>query len=161
MSRIVAWTGHRPDIFRDPAGARALVEAEARVQKEAGATAFLVGGQRGVDTWAALAAIDLAVAFSVILPLDPVEFARDWVESDRRALHDTLGLATAVRVAAGYSVRNFELATGAQLLIAVWTATGGGGTAETIDFARQAGTRLREILLEPSPTAGSVRGRGI
>jgi hypothetical protein len=161
MSRLVAWTGHRPDIFLDAAAARAIVEAEARAQRDAGAGGFLVGGQRGVDTWAAQAAISLGVPFSVVLPADPEEFARDWAETDRGALVDTLTQAVAVRVVGSYSLRNRQLAAESQLLVAVWTGTGGGGTAETIDLARQVGTPLREILLEPSSSAGSVGGRGI
>ena len=161
MSSLVAWTGHRPDIFLDGAAARAIVETEARTQRAAGAGGFLVGGQRGVDTWAAQAAISLAVPFSVVLPGDPEEFARDWAEADRKALLDTLTQAVAVRVVGGYSLRNRLLATESQLLVVVWTGTRGGGTAETIDLARKAGTPLREILLEPSSSAGSLRGRGI
>jgi hypothetical protein len=43
----------------------------------------------------------------------------------------------------------------------VWTQREGGGTAETIAFARQHGTPVREIVLESSPMAEFVRGRGV
>jgi len=161
MSRLVAWTGHRPDLFRDPTAARATVETEARGQRDAGASGFLVGGQRGVDTWAALAAIDLAVPFGVVLPFRFDEFTREWTEADRSVLRQTLEQAATVEIVGGYSLRNRQLAVRAAWLVAVWTGTRGGGTAETLELARQAGTPIREFLLEPSPTAGSVHGRGI
>jgi hypothetical protein len=161
MSRIVAWTGHRPDLFLDPTAAREALIVAARDLTEAGAERFLVGGQRGVDTWAALAAIECGVPFTLVLPFPAVELTREWLEADRSVLLRTLELANEVRVAGGYSQRNRQLATGASLLVAVWTGTAGGGTAETITLARQAGTPIHEILLEASPEARSASGPGI
>ena len=43
----------------------------------------------------------------------------------------------------------------------VWTQTRGGGTAETIDLARAAGTPVREVALEPADTARAADGPGI
>ena len=161
MSRIVAWTGHRPDLFRDPAAARAAVDAIARELSEAGEHRFLVGGQRGVDTWAAQAGIRYAVPFTLVLPFDRDEFTRGWQDADRRLLDETLCHADEVRIAGSYTERNRQLATGAELLVAVWTRTPGGGTAETIELARQAGTPLREVVLDPADTARSASGSGI
>jgi hypothetical protein len=158
---IVAWTGHRPDLFLDPAAARAAVESAARKIADEGVERFLVGGQRGVDTWAALSAIAAEVPFSLILPLSLDEFISDWSPADRAVLEQTITHAADVRVAGGYTERNRQLATGADLLVAVWTRTGGGGTAETIRFARQAGTLFREVVLEAAPNSGSARGRGV
>jgi hypothetical protein len=160
-AKVVAWTGHRPDLFRDPEAARQAVEAVARELAEYGTERFMVGGQRGVDTWAALAAIASGVPFSVLLPLPIDEFARDWSPADRSLLRQTLVHADDWRVVGGYSQRNLELVRHAGLLVAVWTGTGGGGTAETLDYARRAGTPVREILLERSSIAGSATGRGI
>jgi hypothetical protein len=71
MSRIVAWTGHRPDIFEDPLAARGVIETIARdLVAYEGAERFLVGGQRGVDTWAAEAALVCNVPFTLLLPLE-------------------------------------------------------------------------------------------
>jgi hypothetical protein len=158
---IVAWTGHRPDLFLDQIAARAAVEGAAREVVDEGAARFLVGGQRGVDTWAALAAIDLDVPFVVILPLPLAEFTSDWLPNDRAVLDHTLAHATEMRIGGGYTRRNQQLATGADLLIAIWTRVLGGGTAETVALARAAATPIREIILEPSPTATAARGRGI
>ena len=159
---IVGWTGHRPDLFRDPHAAAASVDAAARdlvAGEQVGA--FLVGGQRGVDTWAALAAMALGVPFTLILPLDVSEFTRGWATPDRVVLEQTIARAADVRVAGGYTQRNRQIATGVNLLIAVWTRVGRGGTAETVALARAAGTPIHEIVLDPAPTAGSAQGRGI
>ena len=162
---IVGWTGHRPELFRDPTAAQASVEAAAREQVAgvAGVRAerFLVGGQRGVDTWAALAAIRLGVPFVLILPLEPAAFSEGWSPEDRSILDETLARAQQTRIAGGYAERNRLLAAGADLLNAVWTGLRGGGTAETIGLARAAGTPVREIRLERAPTADAYRGRGL
>jgi hypothetical protein len=159
---IIAWTGHRPDLFRDPLAARASVDAVARdlVEHER-VDRFVVGGQRGVDTWAALAASTLGVPFTLILPLDVSQFAANWTAEDRAILDQTIAQAAEVRLAGGYTERNRQVATTADLLVAVWTQVGHGGTAETVGLARAAGTPLREIVLEPSLSARAAMGRGI
>jgi hypothetical protein len=161
---IVAWTGHRPDLFRDPNLAQRSVQGAADDLVEQGALEFLVGGQRGVDTWAALAAIERDVPFTLILPLALAaldEFTRDWPAADRVVLSRTLSRAREVRCTESYSERNRQLASGADVLMAVWTRIGGGGTTETIAFAREAGTPIREIVLESAPDAQAARGRGV
>jgi predicted Rossmann fold nucleotide-binding protein DprA/Smf involved in DNA uptake len=164
---IVAWTGHRPDLFNDAAVAQAAVDALARDLVEHQAVArFVVGGQRGVDTWAARAAIALGVPLTLILPLEAAEFARDWPADARKLLELTLTCASEIRIVGGerqraFSERNRLLATEADLLVAVWTGLTGGGTAETIALACANGTPLREVLLMPAPRAGSAQGRGI
>src|SRR5438132_5635292 len=91
MSRIVAFTGHRPDLFRKPQAARDAVNTIAQnLVLHDKVEHFLVGGQRGVDTWAALAAIDLGVPFTLIMPLDVARFTSDWPAADRELL-DSVG----------------------------------------------------------------------
>src|SRR5437868_3225443 len=158
---IVAWTGHRPDLFRDPQAAEKAVHAAAREMVQQGAERFVIGGQRGVDTWAADAAIELAIPFTLIVPLTLDEFTRDWTEADRAALQEFVAEAAEVLIAGGYTERNRELVRRADLLVAIWTQTAGGGTAETIESARRAGKPLHEIVLEPSSMAQSAGGRGI
>ncbi len=160
---IVAWTGHRPDLFRAPSAAQAAIDRAARAfaAHPLDPVSFVVGGQRGVDTWAMQSAINYGIPFRVILPFAMVEFASDWLEADRTVLTSLLRRADAVGVAGGYTERNRALVTGAQLLVAVWTGTRGGGTSETIELARQVGTPVREILFEASPRASAATGRGI
>ena len=163
---IVGWTGHRPELFRDPGASRARVDDAARelLEKESDGAArlrFFIGGQRGVDTWAALAAITLGVPFVLILPLVPAIFAAGWTEEDRLILDQTMARAAEVRIAGGFTERNRQIATSVDLLVAVWAGVRGGGTAETIALAQAAGTPIREIVLDPAPSAGAAHGRGI
>jgi len=158
---LVAWTGHRPELFRDPVAARDAVGSVARELAHRADLRFLVGGQRGVDTWAALSAIHSGIPFSLVLPFDADTFTLDWPEADRAVLLQTMTRAETVRVAGGYTERNQILASAADLLVAVWTRTAGGGTAETVHLARQAGTPIREVILPPSPAARTAHGRGI
>jgi hypothetical protein len=162
MQTRIGWTGHRPDLFADPAVAQSRVEILARELAQAGAQAFVTGGQRGVDTWAGFAAIDLAVPYTVILPLSQEAFtAEGWTDDDREMLRHLLSRATEVQIAHGYSDRNRRVATSVDLLVAVWTGTRGGGTAETLQLAREARTPIREVLLPPNPHAASAQARGI
>jgi len=160
---IVAWTGHRPDLFRHPNVAQAAVDRAAQTfaAQASDAVSFVVGGQRGVDTWAMQSAINYAIPFRVILPFAMAEFTSDWLEPDRSVLTSLLRHADAVGIAGGFSERNRGLVAEAQLLVAVWTGTRGGGTSETIDLARQVGTPVREILFEASQRASTATGRGI
>jgi hypothetical protein len=157
---IVAWTGHRPDVFDDPLAAETAVH-QAAAELAGVAARFLVGGQRGVDMWAAMAAISFGLPYVLILPHAPDVFAAEWPAEDRAVLDHTLQNASAIDVADDYSERNRLLATSADLLVAVWTGTRGGGTEETIAFARQAGVPVREIRLRPARGAEVMRGRGI
>ncbi len=127
---------------------------------------FLVGGQRGVDTWAAQAATRLGIRYEVLLPLPRLQFTQGWRDEDVAALDRTLADAAAVGVVGGspdaaYTERNRRLATGADLLVAIWTGRMGGGTAETMRIAREVGTQVREVRLAPSSGAGEARGRGV
>ncbi len=160
---IVAWTGPRPDLFRHPNAARAAVDRAARpfARQSKDPVSFVIGGQRGVDTWAMQSAINYAIPFRVILPVPMFEFTGDCLEADRSLLSTLLPHADAVEIAGGYTERNRALVTAAQLLVAVWTGTRRGGTRETIDLARQVGTPVREILLEASPRASTATGRGL
>ncbi|MCA1648012.1 MAG: putative molybdenum carrier protein [Chloroflexi bacterium] len=167
MSSIVAWTGHRPDLFHDPDAARAAVDATAQdLANRARAERFLVGGQRGVDTWAAQAAIALNVPFTLALPLAPAEFAAGWLPADREVLERLVLRAAEVHIVGGradaaYAERNRLLGARSDLLVAVWTRLAGGGTAETIAHARAAGTPVREIVLPLAQMAHPAHGRGI
>ena len=164
---IVAWTGHKPELFADPQAAVTAVASTAHGLVAQGTVdSFLVGGQRGVDTYAALAAIALDVPFTLVLPQDVPYFARGWTPADRATLERTVAAAAEVRIIGGswdaaFTERNRILATTATLLVAVWTGTRGGGTAETIDLARAAGTPFREVLLAAAPESDALDGRGI
>jgi YspA SLOG family len=159
---ILAWTGHRPDLFSNPEHARAALSETAReLLRQHTVERFLVGGQRGVDTWAAQTAIDLGIPFTLLLPLAVDDFTADWSAPDRQQLIEHVARADQVRISGGYSERNRQLAAGCDLLVAVWTGRSGGGTAETLAFASELGAPVREVRLAAASGTGSVAGRGI
>lgn len=167
----VAWTGHRPEFFADPRAAEAEVHRlAAELLAEYGPDLrFLVGGQRGVDTWAAEAAMRLGVPFELYLPMPEPEFTRDWTPEDRARLAATRRAAASVVVVdtsgrtgpAAYSARNRALAEGGDLVVAVWTGRPGGGTWETVQLARSLGKPVRETLLPGSGYAPRPGERGL
>jgi hypothetical protein len=167
----IGWTGHRPLYFRDPAAAEAAVyRTAADLQREfAGALVFITGGQRGVDLWAAAAAQRLGVPFHLYLPMPLAQFAADWDAADRAALEQTWAAAAERRVLdeagafgpAAYTLRNQALAEAADLLVAVWTGRTGGGTHETVSFARALGKPIREVLLPGADVPSDPAGRGL
>ncbi|HLI28832.1 MAG TPA: hypothetical protein VKZ60_17340 [Chloroflexota bacterium] len=169
--RHVAWTGHRPELFADPAAAAAVVaaRAEALCAEHRGAVAFHCGGQRGVDTWAAQAAMRLGVPLHLYLPLPIPLFAADWTPADRAALEATWEAAATRTVVdptgadppAAYRARNALLARRADLLVAVWTGLAGGGTAETLAFARALGRPIEEHVLPRAPYTPAPGARGV
>ena len=167
----VAWTGHRPDLFADPAAVARAVEARAAaLRSEHGAAlAFHCGGQRGVDTWAAGAARQLGVPLHLYLPLPVARFAADWPAPDLAALEASWAYAVEHVVvdaegtlgAVAYSRRNALLAERCELLVAMWTGLGGGGTAETITAARALGRRVEEQLFAASGRVPGTGERGV
>lgn len=171
MAFRIGWTGHRPQYFRDPAAAEAAVQRTAdELRREiAGPLVFITGGQRGVDLWAAAAAQRLGVPFHLYLPLPLAQFAADWDAADRAALEQAWAAAAERRVldetgdfgAAAYTLRNQAIAEACDLLVAVWTGRTGGGTHETISFARALGKPIREVLLPGADVPSDPARRGI
>jgi hypothetical protein len=166
----VAWTGHRPEYFAQPAAVAAQIEEIARqLRAEHAALRFHCGGQRGVDTWAAEAAVRQAIPLSLYLPLPIEAFAADWEAADADALRRTWAYATerivvdlfGSRGAAAYQQRNALLAEHGDLLIALWTGLGGGGTAETIAAARTLGRPVREYRVAGSGRLPRPGERGV
>lgn len=171
MSFRVGWTGHRPHYFRAPAKATAAVQrAAAELRREAaGPLVFVTGGQRGVDLWAAEAATRLGVPYHVYLPLPLAQFAADWDAADRTALERVWAAAAERRVLdesgdfgpGAYTLRNQAIAEECDLLVAVWTGRTGGGTHETIRFARALGKPIREVLLPAADVPSDPASRGL
>ena len=167
----VAWTGHRPEYFADPAAVAAEVAAlAAALRAEYGAAlAFHCGGQRGVDTWAAACAERLGLPLHLYLPLPFARFTADWDPAEVPALERSWAYARERVVvdpdgtlgAAAYSRRNWLLAERGELLVAVWTGLGGGGTAETIQAARQLGRPVREHRFAASGRLPQAGERGV
>lgn len=162
----VAWTGHRPELFADPAAVASAIKTRARELREAhkDLLAFHCGGQRGVDTWAATAAEELGISLHVYIPGSLEEFTADWTPADVATLEATLQSAEGRALVDGkdpYLRRNAMLVEHGDLLIAVWTGLGGGGTAQTIDLARAQGRPVEEHRFPPSGLIPQPGERGV
>jgi hypothetical protein len=138
---VIAWSGHRPDVFRDAVAARRAVERCARTA--AGRwprPTFVCGGQRGVDQWAASAGLDLGIAVHLVLPTAPDTFARGWQPEERALLDQLVAAASSLTVIdpmgqlgpLAYDLRNEEVVRRAERLIVVWSAIRRGGTFFTL-----------------------------
>jgi len=161
---LIAWSGHRPDVFRDPGFAERSVKRLAAAKATSGIE-FITGCQRGVDQWAAQAAMDAGVPSYLVLPVTSARFTRDWSPSDRAGLDELLGRATSVEIIdpaevlgpLGYDLRNELIVRRADALVVVWTGVRQGGTFETICAARAKGIPIEEVLLDaavPRPSSG-------
>jgi hypothetical protein len=166
----VAWTGHRPELFDRPDAARELVARETdRLLTEHGPRlAVLSGGQRGVDLWAASAALERGVRLQLLLPAPPALLAADWPADDAEVLASAVAAAEQVTIfgsdpvdPAGYDARNRALAASCDLLVAVWTGLEQGGTFFTLTAARALGKPIREFRLAPSDYRPLPGERGI
>lgn len=171
MAWRIGWTGHRPHYFRAPAEAAAAVQREAEELRRTftGPLVFLTGGQRGVDLWAAEAATQLGIPYHVYLPLPLPKFTADWGVADRAALERVWAAAAERRVLdergafgpAAYTLRNQAIAEECDLLVVVWTGRTGGGTYETLSFARALGKPIREVLLPAADVPSDPASRGL
>jgi hypothetical protein len=166
---IIGWTGHRPDLFADPPAARLTVRLIAAEAARLWPSAeFVTGGQRGVDTWAALAAIRLRRPFHLVLPRPADELAAGWVEHERTELGRLVDRAASVAVidpqaqrgALAYDLRNEAVASRSDLMVAVWTGLRMGGTFFTLSAARHRGRPVVERVLAASGEA-PWGGRGL
>jgi len=163
---LIAWTGHRPDVFADPDAARQLVTQVAREVIDAGASQFVVGGQRGVDLWAGEAGLAAGLPIKVILPTPPASFTATWDAADKRRLERLLDRAAETTIVdpyvsrglLAYDRRNELLVVDAQLLVAVWTGLRNGGTFHTICAAIAKGVPVRELRLQSAPNPSLGRG---
>jgi hypothetical protein len=154
---MVAWTGHRPDVFLDPTVARLHVDRIAgELLSDWTDVQFVCGGQRGVDAWAADAAMRNGVALHLILPIGPAFMTRGWADADRAALLDQTERAATVTVVderaltgqLAYDRRNEALVQRCDLLVAVWSGIRRGGTFYTLCAARIAGRRVQQTVVE-------------
>lgn len=145
----IAWTGHRPIYFADPAAAeRAVHEVTRRLRCRRGQSVrFVTGGQNGVDLWAAEAALDAGIPFDVCLPLPLDAFTADWDATARERLRRVCERAAACWVVPPsenpYFARDQALVDCADRLEVCWTGLRSGGTWDTIQRAQRAGLSIR------------------
>lgn len=166
---IVGWTGHRPDLFTDAVEARHHVDVAAdSLLGRYGSCEFVCGGQRGVDQWAAQAAIDRRTPFHLLLPQPLAAFTRGWRHEDRSYLGELILAAASVETIdpteelgpLAYDLRSEALVRRSDVLLAVWGGAQQGGTFLTLCAARCRGLMVEDIRL-PTRTDAVLRGRGV
>jgi len=165
---LIAWTGHRPDIFRNPVTARRAVRRlTASVLAVHSDPVFICGGQRGVDIWSAEEALENGIPLHIILPCPPELFAAAWKKREQSQLNRVIRNATSCDVVDGdgaqgplaYDLRNERMVSQADRLIAVWTELRLGGTFQTICAAEAEGVPTHLVALPRA--AGPRFGRGL
>ena len=159
-----AFTGHRPAKFpwkygeNDPRCVELKAVLARQIEKlaAAGVTDFFTGMALGVDTWAAIAVLDLrernpAIKFHCVLPCEGQE--TKWSTSAQVRYRDILREADSVEyVKRTYDrkcmlERNQRLVDSAALLLAVYNGEKRGGTAATVRYAQKAGREI--IVIDP------------
>src|SRR6266508_4655811 len=96
---IVGWTGHRPDVFKEPESARRHVELMSeQIVGLSDEVQFVCGGQRGVDMWAAAAARTRRIRLHIVLPVPVQAFTADWLPSERRELNEVMASAASIEI---------------------------------------------------------------
>lgn len=159
-----AFTGHRPAKFpwkydeNDPQCVELKAVLARQIEKlaAAGVTDFFTGMALGVDTWAAIAVLDLrernpAIKFHCVLPCEGQE--TKWSTSAQVRYRDILREADSVEyVKRTYDrkcmlERNQRLVDSAALLLAVYNGEKRGGTAATVRYAQKAGREI--IVIDP------------
>lgn len=166
---IAGWTGHRPDFFADTLRARRSVDAAAdSLLSRFGSCEFVCGGQRGVDQWAAQAAMHRRIPFHILLPHPLALFTQTWVPEERARLIDLMDAAGSVETidpdgelgALAYDLRSEAMVRRCQIVSAVWVGLRRGGTFLTICAARSRGLLVEETCLA-ARIGVDVRGRGV
>ena len=165
---LIAWSGHRPDVFRELDAAERLV-AKLASERAAPGAEFICGGQRGVDQWAARFAREHGIPFHLVLPVDSARFTGDWLDADRVALGELIAGAASMEIIDGqgdlgplaYDLRNEAIVRRADALVVVWTRIRRGGTFHTLCAARARGLPVQKFPLEVGTGAANVRLRGL
>jgi hypothetical protein len=129
---------------------------------------LVCGGQRGVDTWAAVAWHDSGAPVHLVLPYEPRTFAAGWDSADRRRLESLLAAAQTVQIVdpmgslgpLAYDLRNERVAAMAGELFVIWTGAREGGTFYTVCAAVRRGLRIHERMFAPAANY-ERRSRGI
>ena len=152
-----AFTGHRPERLAFPEkDVTRWLEREIRRAVAAGYTTFISGMQRGVDLWAAEAVLRLRrenknVRLIAASAFRGMELGWD-VEWQGRYQYVLASADETVFVSdtpgrAAFFARNHYMVDRASRLIAVYSG-GGGGTLETIKYARSKGVNVIEYKEE-------------
>lgn len=145
MTRIIAWTGHRP---QDLGGMRYLefaAQLNSRIPDYddfVKSVEFVTGGALGIDTWATEWAYVRDVPYHIILPFFPDTQMRNWQQSSRDTLTRHLKHAASITTIGGdryevqrYQERNMAMVDKASEVWTWWSGKNYGGTWNCIQYA--------------------------
>lgn len=131
---IIGWTGHRPNEFTDEQKNK-VIRAISESFDERKPERVIVGGALGVDTWAALVAINKGVPFTLALPFDGHHLI--WPEKQQDIFLEIKSFAAEVVVVCEggwdskrdnwkFQKRNEYIVNHCDFLIGVWNGSSGG-----------------------------------
>lgn len=149
---ICAFTGHRPEClpFSEPE-VRAWLEKEIRLAIDKGFSTFISGMQRGVDLWAAETVLRLRdvgenIRLVAAVPFRGMEsrWDADWKNRYDQVLQkaDQVTVISSGPGRVAFFLRNHYMVDRASRLLAV--CGGGGGTLETMNYAKKKGVEVIE-----------------
>lgn len=159
-----AFTGHRPKSFPwkynetapDCVLLKETLAAQIRLLADSGVTDWLSGMALGVDLWCAQIVLSLkeknpALRFHCILPCEGQEVK--WPKAEQEQYHSILKRADeVVYVSRDYHPdcmleRNRYMVDRASILLAVYNGTYRSGTAMTVRYAKEQGTKI--MIIDP------------
>jgi uncharacterized phage-like protein YoqJ len=160
MSKVVCFTGHRPDkldnayALNHPTAInirKKLYEVSRDFYLEKDVREFIAGGALGVDTWAALAILDLKKEFSDIRLTIAVPFKGQetmWPYESQKLYWNILGRADRVKYVCdpGYAPwkmqkRNEWMVDESDFVTAIWNGNT-GGTGNCVKYAKDQGKMI-------------------
>ena len=160
--KTACFTGHRNISISEKTMVKQqlLIELENLIEK--GITYFGTGGALGFDTLAAQTVLSLKKEYpkiKLILVLPCKEQTRGWQETDIKIYNHILNQADmVVYISQWYyrgcmHARNRHLVNYSDICICYLTAPT-GGTAYTVQYAKQKGLRIINVAVKENPNAG-------
>jgi len=155
VRQTCCFTGHRNIPSNEQAAIQKRLEAEIEKLILQGVAFFACGGALGFDTMAALAVLKLRQEFShiqLLLVLPYRSQARGWNKKDRRIYNQTLNKADKVIYTSEFYYngcthkRNRHLVDQSEVCVCYLKELK-GGTAYTVDYAKQKGLRIINLSL--------------
>ncbi len=163
--RIVAITGHRPDVFlqshydidsikRIADDTVWLLKQEYKEELE-----LCLGGAIGADQIVGASAIDQQIRYHMFLPFLPEIQAKFWKKNDKLELDRQLQHAAGITIvdpSDKYDIRNYhkrdrEMVDNSDFVVAFWAGKKQGGTFQTIKYALSKSKFVLNALNELRP----------
>jgi uncharacterized phage-like protein YoqJ len=165
MTRIIAWTGHRPkDLPITYIDFATLMHG--REELDSGVS-FVTGGALGIDTWATEWALSHGIPYHIILPFKPEVMSRYWPNADygRLAVHIKHAASLTIISNGEYDVRMYQRRNEAMVdradeVWTYWTGKQDGGTYNCIRYAERVGKSVFNIATGKFVTLNPDTGRG-